>query len=653
MNYINNNTKAENIIDLKWNGDNMNEKKKIRKTIALFLPAVSIALSSCNTNNSPVSIPTDTSSTSPSSSSINNSSTKNMWTEAKVVSKPNKTEVVGLQNNYKVGDIMEFTINNMTGFDLIVKINKTQIEPDQHYVYKYKVLETDTTLSIYISENIIKIKPVFNYSPVEYSNYIKIKFVNKDENDIKPGDELTIQINKTNGYSLKAFSINGTSMLLRINNDYLTYRVPDDETQLVFDIEVGYDQKTIQTKITSKEGDNNRNFTITGFKQLYQANQKAEFTIIPFDYYKIDYIKVNGSQLKPIEEINEIKKYSFVVPSGLSTLEVYVHDIPKTPIIKGDISIDDSGIPRVLEKIPGMYVQVIDDTDGKYKTDPIFVDFTSTTSRYISQVNANNGEYYTNHSYTIKLYIPDGNNGYKEVYSTSGIKLSYEGLFIRPIILDKSVDLTFTGEYDLPYLPITMTNGTFNKDVDKGNVVMLSSSKKNMTVTLNLQYTGKIVNDDQTVIKDFKNKYSTDEYDFEYSFILNDYKYNKSNYYFKLLHSKKDGNYYVTHNLDSSQTPLIPITNNNFIRALSTGKLKIEINRNIIDGSYHFNTYLKIDGDDSDSGKLKLDEFTRSASTNPVTYIGSKMEFKTLFNDDINKGDFVINNYHISCDDNV
>ena len=140
------------------------------------------------------------------------------------------------------------------------------------------------------------------------------------------------------------------------------------------------------------------------------------------------------------------------------------------------------------------------------------------------------------------------------------------------------------------------------------------------------------------------------EIDFDYQFSLSDYKLNINNYYFRIYHNSKDKQYYVTHNLQNGYTNIKPLTSQ-YIKALCNGKLIITFNRTIKDGSYFYNCTLKIEGNESETNKLQ--EFTRSVTSSPATFIGSKMEASNLFQDDINKGDFIISSYRISCNDNI
>lgn len=622
--------------------------KNSKKSLTLFIPAVTMALSSCNKNNTPTSLST-TSSTTQSSTTSYSSSKQSIWYEVKILSKPSKTDIVDLRDVYKVGDEMNFSINNMTGHNLIVKINNTIIEPDINLRYKYIVAENDQILVITITENIKKLVPVFNYSPADLAKYVSVKSFDESKESFSPGDSLYLRFSKSEGYSFKTIKLNGEDITQQIANDIFYYLIPSDVTQLVFDIVVSYDQSTIKLNIESNDASS---FIITNYKNYYQANEQANIKITPKDYYKIENIKLNGAIINPSDDssTSETKIYSFKIPSASPEITLTISSIPKQPIIRGDILSynESSKITSSLDKIPGMKVQILDMTDGSYQTTTDVI-FDSGASSYIVPINNDNGAYYTNHNYTIKLLIPDGSS-LKEVQANNGVKVGLDNSkYIQNIIIPSTTDLTFTGECDLPTLPITLKKGESSKIVDNGNNVVIAATKKNVSIAYKLQYTGKLV-DNGNVITEFNTLLSSSETDFDYQFSLSDYKSNTSNYYFRIYHNSKDKQYYVTHNLQNGYTNIRPLTSQ-YIKALCNGKLIITFNRIIKDGSYFYNCTLKIEDKESETNKLQ--EFTRSVTSSPATFIGSKMEASNLFQDDINKGDFIISSYHISCSDNI
>ncbi len=623
--------------------------KNSKKSLTLFIPAVTMALSSCNKNSTPASLSTTPSSVQSSTTSYS-SSKQSIWYEVKILSKPGKTDVVDLRDVYKVGEEMNFSINNMTGHNLIVKINNIIIEPDVNLRYKYIVAENDQVLVITITEDIKKIVPVFNYTPADLAKYVSVRFLDESKESFSPGDSLYLRFSKSEGYSFKTIKLNGEDITQQIVNDIFYYLIPSDVTQLVFDIVVSYDQSTIKLNIESNDASS---FIITNYKNYYQANEQANIKITPKDYYKIENIKLNGTIINPSDDssTSETKIYSFKIPSASPEITLTISSIPKQPIIRGDIFSynESSKITSSLDKIPGMKVQILDMTDGSYQTTTDVI-FDSGASSYIVPINNDNGAYYTNHNYTIKLLIPDGSS-LKEVQANNGVKVGLDNSkYIQNIIIPSTTDLTFTGECDLPTLPITLKKGESSKIVDNGNNVVIAATKKNVSISYKLQYTGKLVDDNGNVITEFNTLLSSSEIDFDYQFSLSDYKSNTNNYYFRIYHNSTDKQYYVTHNLQNGYTNIRPLTSQ-YIKALCNGKLIITFNRTIKDGSYFYNCTLKIEDKESETNNLQ--GFTRSVTSSPATFIGSKMEASNLFQDDINKGDFIISSYHISCSDNI
>ena len=638
---------------LKWEGDNMKDTKKKIKNLAFFIPTVTAILSSCSksvdisSTNSSTSINSSTTISVDNSSSSSDSSRVNTWIEAKVITKPTNTEVVDLKDVYRVGDTLDFSINNQTGNELIVKINDTIVLPNSNNRYSYVVKDTDESLMIKISENIVIIKPQFNYYPAEYAKCVSVKFLAGNAEQVLQNDELLLSFSKQAGYSFKSIKINGVEQLLKLSNDMLSYRVADDATELIFDIEVSYDQTTVKFNVTSNDANN---YVISGYKSYYQANEKVTLTVTPKEYYTINTVTLNDTPIdgSSISADSQAKVYTFNMPSAYSEVTLNINIKPKSPIVRGDILLanETTGVPTAVSKVPGMKVQCIDNNLDNAIIETTDVICQNNATSYIISLNADDdNQYLTTHKYTLKVLIPDGNS-YKTIATLNNLSFS-ETNYSQSIVLTSGTDLSFTGEYDLPILPVTLNKNESSKDLDNGNNVMISSKKNNVSVSMIMQYTGKLFSDDNTLITSFDDKTSDKTSDLEIKLVLKD-SANKENYNFSIFHNKTTGKYYATHNL----TNLMDDTeiSESFIKALVDGKLKVTISRvfsSDISGTntYTYSAKLNIVGS---SEEIELTTFTRSSAS---TYIGSTIEMTNLFNNDENKGDLIISTYHISCND--
>lgn len=612
-------------------------KNKHFKSFGLLLSLISLSISSCSNN-------IDTSSTSNSSilvssngtliSSIPQSSVSKIYVESRVLSKPNNTEIIDLKATYLTGDWMDFSINNSTGYDLIVTINNEVIEPNENNRYRYQVKNTDYSLIINVKEDIVVITPEITFTPDEYSKFVTVQFLN----EIKHNETTLIQFSKNTGYEITNIKINNnpTNYVTRLESDRLEFYIDNDLTELKIQITVAKSENAnVQLVIDSKGQDT---YSITGNKNFYKINEQITFMITPVDYYKVDSVLLNGEEIDSTSSSSSITKtYSFTA-KAVDVMTIVVNTSPKAPIIKGDILIYKNNIPSSINKVPGMFVLIINTrTKEKFQT---LVDFTK-GSKYILSIDSNNGQYTTD-NYSIQLYIPDGTSSKAVTIAQTINGLSFDN-FIHNIAIPENADLTYFGEYTLPNQPFTITKT--NKVIDDGNNVMISNLRKNVSVLFNIKYTGKIVDGDD-VIHNF-NSNTQAQSDFSFTFSLKDAYYNRSNYLLKFYHNRVNGNYYLTHNLQQDEGTADVILSDKFIKALQTGNLTLEFTRTYENNKFVYNLYYYLKSE----SKNENDKLISISRDSTVTFIGSELEYDDSFPSNENKGNFEISSYKIYCQD--
>lgn len=612
-------------------------KNKQFKSFGLLLSLISLSISSCSsnidtsssTNNSSILVSSDGTFI----SSIPQSSISKIYVESKVLSKPNNTEIIDLKATYLTGDWMDFSINNSTGHDLIVTINNEVIEPNENNRYRYQVKNSDYSLIINVKEDIVVITPEITFTPEEYSKFVTVQFLN----EIKHNETTLIQFSKNTGYEITNIKINNnpTNYVTRLESDRLEFYIDNDLIELKIQITVAKSENAnVQLVIDSKGQDT---YSITGNKNFYKINEQITFIITPAEYYKVDSVLLNGEKIDSTSSSSSsTKTYSFTA-KAVDVMTIVVNTSPKAPIIKGDIMIYKNNIPSSINKVPGMFVRITNTrTQQSFQT---LIDFTK-GSKYILYIDNNNGQYTTD-SYSVQLYIPDGISAKPVTIAQTINGLSFDN-FIHNIAIPENVDLTYFGEYTLPY-KYTITKS--NKVIDDGNNVMISNLRENVSVSFNIKYTGKIVDGDN-VIHNF-NSNTQAQSDFSFTFTLKDAYYNKSNYLLKFYHNRVNGNYYLTHNLQQDEGTADVVLNDNFIKALQAGNLTLEFTRTYENNKYVYNLYYYLKGE----SKNENDKLISISRDTTVTFIGSELEYDDSFPSEENKGNFEISSYKIYCQD--
>lgn len=612
-------------------------KNKHFNSFGLLLSIISLSISSCSnateipssTSNSSILVSSDGTFI----SSIPQSSVSKVYVESRVLSKPNNTEIIDLKATYLTGDWMDFSINNSTGHELIVTINNEVIEPNENNRYRYQVKNNDYSLIINVKEDITIISPVVKFTPEVYSSYVNVQFLN----EIKHNETALIQFSKTPGYEITNIKINNylTNYVTRLESDRLSLPIDNDLTELIIEITVTKSENAnIRLEIDSQSQDT---YSIIGKKDYYKINEQVQFTITPNDYYKIDSVTLNGEILNSTSPTSsDSKLYSFIVkPVEIMTLVIKTS--PKMPIVKGNIIMYKNNVPTAINKVPGMYVLITNErTNQKFTS---LVDF-SKGSSFITAIDNNNGQY-SQDSYSIQLYIPNGLSSTSVTVEQPGLHFSTNDYSFLITIPDNT-DLTYFGEYPLTS-PIRITKS--NKVIDDGNNVMISSERKNVKVSFDIKYTGKIVNGD-SVIHNFGSNTQTQR-DFSFTFSLKDGYYYRNDYLLTFYHNRANGNYYLTHKLQQDEGTVDVLINDTFIKALQTGDLSLEFTRTYENNKYVYNLYYYVKGQQRDDNN-KLFSITRDTT---VTFIGSELEYEDSFPGLENKGDFEISSYKIYCQD--
>ena len=637
-------------LELSWEVNSLSNKNKKLIKLSVLLQAAMMV--SCKTTNNMDSVSNSSIVVTSSGQIISSpeSSIPNKWIDCKVIEIPELAEPVGLKELYRVGDTISFSVNNATGFSLIVTINDKVLLSDKNGMYNYTIPIESNTLIIRIKEDKVNIQPEIICYPEEYREKVSVSYDNKS---LTPNSSVTFTFSKDTAYSIEKVLLNGVK--IKLNNDSYFYIIPEEERKLKLEIYLIKEPDIISLNIDSNEP-LSKNYTISGNKKTYTVNEKAVINVKPDDFYMIEKVLLNGEILSPSKTTTDLgNTYEFIITATSSSESTfYIYTKPKKPIIRGKVSIiekEGDTLGSTLDssrRIPGLHLKLIDTTINSVICDKINIDFDNGGS-FISYVNEYNNNYYSDHLYSLELYKPEGDT-YEFVYSLNGITLDYDDSkyvisFIIPFIEGKKVDLSYIGEKSLPNVPLTVEKNERTKTIDDGNQVMLYEKRNSITVITTLKYDGRIVDDNDEVIKTFSSTPS--KIDFKFSMILEDFLKKQSDYTITIHHDKELSKYIVNQYLPDNQTADSDV-DDIYIKALKEGTLQFIFNRTYNPNetlAYTYNGALAIK---NTSYRFNLPTMRSKKS---VTYIGSRFETDNTFTDDVNKGSFTVLEYKVNCQD--
>lgn len=228
--------------------------------------------------------------------------------------------VNGLKENYKIGEMLAFTVAVDDGYKLVgVMVNGSTVAADGEGNYSYEITADVSAINIVVTTQTVASAGIVPQVSAENASVEGIE----SGKAYASGETVEFTVSPSRGYRVVKVTLNGEEIVA--GESGYSYTVQDSDTALV--IVVQTELISLETAVTvTPEG----SAEVEGYELAYGIDDVVTFTVMANAGYEITRVTVNG-----YEVISSDNVYSYTVEATDSAVEIVVETAKiQVPVIQ-------------------------------------------------------------------------------------------------------------------------------------------------------------------------------------------------------------------------------------------------------------------------------------------------------------------------------